>query len=184
MILAAMIAYYAVAIGLIFLVGYVTYRQGARRMQAASDAAMARMQAEFGRFPALEPYVREPLPEPDETTPELFISIRRHPETDLRNLPASAGKLIALVSRIEKSAGGQGLVFDLAGSREEKDKLILRLVPNLADPGAENRLARVAKTLNAMMFIAREGVAAAQADDIAELSEELVDEAEVPEPAI
>lgn len=112
MILAAMIAYYVVAIGLIFLVGYATYRQGARRMQAASDAAMARMQAEFGRFPPLEPYVREPLTgdfSPVETEARLAVSIAPAPDAPPEQVAVLSVRLFDVLNKIALINGGAGL---------------------------------------------------------------------------
>ncbi|QJW92662.1 hypothetical protein [Frigoriglobus tundricola] len=112
MILAAMIAYYVVAIGLIVLVGYVTYRQGVRRMQAASEAAMARMQAEFGRFPPLEPYVREPLTGDllqGETEARLAVSIVPTPNTPPEQVAVLSLRLFEVLNKIALANGGAGL---------------------------------------------------------------------------
>jgi hypothetical protein len=173
----ALIVYYVIAIGLIAGVAYFTARQSIRRSQALTDEQIARMHAKYGHTPPLEPYVRESLPELP--APELCVTVRRHPETDIQNLPASALRLIAQASRLEEAEGGRGLALDLAGSREEKDRLVLRLTPNLADAETDARLAKVAEVLNAITFLARDQVVAEQSANFDALSNELLGPIEV-----
>ncbi|MBY0457775.1 MAG: hypothetical protein K2V38_10590, partial [Gemmataceae bacterium] len=99
MITAAMVGYYAFAIGLLVALGYVTARKNIRAIEATGAAARARMDAEFDRFPPLEPYVRAPLADADEEptagpAPELLITLRHQPDTDLSNRFMLAARLI------------------------------------------------------------------------------------------
>lgn len=146
MMIAAVIASYMVICGLIGLVAYLTARSGIRRSQALVDQQIAQMQEKYGHTPPLEPYVREPLPEPP-PPPELRITIIRHPESDGDRLPKMAAEMIREVSRLEVSYGGDGLEYDPAGSIEEPTRLVLRLVPRRMDWDATDRLAAVADQL-------------------------------------
>ncbi|MBY0457777.1 MAG: hypothetical protein K2V38_10600 [Gemmataceae bacterium] len=165
MITAAMIAYYVVAIGLLWLVAYLTARSGIRRSRELNDRLIAEMQEKYGHTPPLEPYVREPLPELP-PPPELLITISKHPEADGDRLPRLAAEVIRQVSRLESSFGGDGLDYDAKGSIDEPTRLVLRLVPRSADWEATDRLEAVAKKLNVLAEQARQGEVARQDGDI------------------
>ncbi len=76
--------------------------------------------------------------------PELFVAVpRERPEVTLADLPPTAHDLIAEAGRLEEAEGGRGVVFLVYGSREEPDRLVLRLVPKYVDGGAAERLAKV-----------------------------------------
>ena len=148
MIVAAMIGYYVLAIGLIALTGYLTGRQVNRELTAAADRAIEHLRESAARTPPLEPYVREPMPAWEESEPELRITIRRHPESDDGELPKAAAGAIRAVSRFEEDLGGDGLDYDPAGTVEEPDRVVLRLVPRRDDWEAADRLAAVADEVN------------------------------------
>ena len=155
MILAAMIAYYVFAIGLIGGVAYFTARQGIRRTREQVDRMIAEMQKSLDETPRLEPYVREPLPDFDPPDAELHITFRRLPGSD-GVLPPVAARLIDEAGRLERSFGGEGLEYDPAGSVEEPTRLVLRLVPNRVDWETPDRLGAVADELNHRLQKARE----------------------------
>lgn len=98
--------------------------------------------------------------------PELRITIRRHPESNTAELPLIAALVIAELSRLEQSFGGNGLQYDPDGSTEEPTKVVLRLFPKLIDGGAAGRVAKVAEELTRLMTQAREQAAEQQDADI------------------
>lgn len=148
MIAAAMIGYGVLMVGLVVVVGYLTGQQVNRELTAATDRAIQRSREAAARTPPLPPYVREPLPEWQESEPELRITIRLHPESENGELPKLAAEVIREASRLEESYGGDGLEYDEAGSVEEPGRLVLRLVPRLDDWEAADRLAAVSEELN------------------------------------
>ncbi len=78
------------------------------------------------------------------TVPELFVAVpRERPEVTLADLPPAAVEIIAEANRLEEAEGGRGVVFLVYGSREEPERLVLRLVPKYVDEGAAGRLAKV-----------------------------------------
>ena len=76
--------------------------------------------------------------------PELFVAVpRERPEATLSDLPPAAVEVIAEANRLEEAEGGRGVVFLVYGSREEPERLVLRLVPKYVDEGAAGRFAKV-----------------------------------------
>lgn len=88
--------------------------------------------------------------------PVLFITIRRHPESNAA-LPFIAARLIREASRLEVSHGGHGIAFDPSGSAEEPDKLVLRLIPRLTDEISQERILRVMDELKQAIRNAESG---------------------------
>ena len=110
--------------------------------------------------------------------PELMLTIRRaHPEaaplTDA-TVPGDIAELVAMVSKLEEAEGGRGVVLVLDGSREEQDRLVLRLLPKLADAGTGARFAKVVESLNVLTREARQRVAVSQDAGFDTKSNELV----------
>ena len=167
--IAAMIGYYVVAIGLVGLVSYLAGRKNNRELRAFADRALAELEQIARNTPPLEVYIPTPIPDDDFPVPELRITIKRHPESDVTKLPLIAARVIGEVSKLEQSLGGDGLRYDQSGSVEEPGKLVLRLVPELLDEFTEDRLAKVADELNELVQRVRSNLVREQDGDIREL---------------
>lgn len=166
MTLVAVIVGAVAVAGIVGVPLYLMARESARRSKSLTDTLLTRMQARFENTLPLKPFVPLPL---DKLTPDeadLRVTIRWHPESDGERLPKVAAEVIREVSRLEEAYGGKGLEYDPAGSIEEADRLVLRLVPRSADWYAPDRLAAVADELNRLVRRAHVEAAAEQQSDI------------------
>jgi hypothetical protein len=156
MMIAAMVGYYVVAIGLVALVGYLAGRKNNQEIRAFANQAIAELQAIARSTPPVEGDAPPPIPKLDIPTLELLVTLKRHPTSDAAKLPSIAARVIGEASKLEQSCGGEGLDYDPVGSIEEPSRLVLRLVPKLHDEYTEERLWTVVDELNRFVHRARD----------------------------
>lgn len=166
MMLAAYIGSSALMVGVFWLYLYLLARASVRRSREATDAMIARWQAEAAKTPPLPPYEPLPFPGGDPPEVELRVTIHSPPGSDADELSKFAARLIRETSRLERSLGGLGLRYDEAGSEEEPTKLVLRLVPESPSWGDPARLEEVAAELRRLMREAQEAAKRSRTNDL------------------
>lgn len=123
--------------------------------------------------------------------PAVTVTVRRHPEADPTRLPFFASMIVRCVDAMERALGGQGVVFDDAGTIEEPTRLTLRMYLLSGSDGFKGyeRAAQIHDTLAELVARSRTELVARQDADIrakiaaelkAPLPAELVNMLEVP----
>lgn len=175
----AVVVAMAVAAAVVGLPTYLAVRNSLRRNRALADALVAERWAEAKKTPPLPPYEPLPIPDPPPAA-DLKLTIRRLDGADQGELPRIAAETIWAASRVEQAFGGDGLDFDRAGSVEQPDRLVLRLVPRRIDWDAADRLAAVRDELNRGVEQAAERVEDGFRTGILDQIERLVDHPRLP----
>jgi hypothetical protein len=98
------------------------------------------------------------------TLPFFTFTLRGQLEDPPRKLPAMVAVLIGYIDRLDRSLGGDGVVFDPSGTVEGPNRLTVRVVA-LSGGGAIRRFAAIETELTELQAQAHEQVIGSQAAD-------------------
>lgn len=115
------------------------------------------MTATIDREKWLEAVANEPDGPCTATVPFFTFTLQEQPEARPGRLPAMAAVLINYIDRLDRSLGGEGILFDPSGTLEEPNRLTVRVVAQ-SGGGAIRRFGAVQKSLAELRILAREQV--------------------------
>ena len=112
----------------------------------------------------LEAIAHEPDGPCTATLPFFNFTLREQPEARPGKLPAMAAVLIGHIDRLDRSLGGEGVLFDPSGTVEEPNRLTVRVVA-VSGGGAIRRFNAIQKDLAGLRIQARDLVVESQHAD-------------------
>lgn len=109
--------------------------------------------------------------------PELHLILQRHTETEPDQLARRAAELIQRIDALDRQHGGAGVVYEPTTTLDEPTRLVLRLLPQVADATTPARFRQLAEELNRHAEAARRELVADQGSDLARRIASLSDKA-------